>query len=250
MTTQQRSRQSDDEMPKGPSPTRGNALLRYADLVRDLDSHATQIHAQPRKNLFIEPGADADEVIYLVLAGFVVLECKPENERRRILRTLYPGDIFRASFAPPIGGIGLLAAMPSNLLRLKWRKFEDLMKSEKVISDHYHQRLANQEARLALHAGVLGGLTAQARVASLLIEFALCMGQPSTDGVSFDLPLSRAEMADYLALNADTLSRIISRLKSKGVISQSGRQKIFAHNWRALLDESPISKTLVALHGI
>ncbi len=247
MTSEQQVHQDENGMPHRRALARMNTAQRCTELIHSLDDRSTTIRARRHRSLFLDH--NAVEIIYIVGAGFLFLECAPAGERRRILRLFYPGDIIRASFAPPIRKIGIVAAMPSELLRSKWRKFEDLMNTEKVISGHYHQRLANQEARLALHASVLGGLVAEARVTSLLIEFALRMGQRTGDGVSFDLPFSRSDMADYLALNADTLSRIISRLKAKGLLTQLGRERMFAHNWQALLDENPISAALVALHG-
>lgn len=247
MTSEQRAHQNNDGLPGHRALTRLNATQRCTELIQRLDNRSTAVPVRKHGSLFLDHREQ--EIIYIVIDGFLVLECDPAAERRRILRLLYPGDIIRASFVPPVHKIGIGAPMASAVLRSKWRKFEDLMTTEKVISDFFHQRLANQEARLALHASVLGALPAEVRVTSLLIEFALRMGQRSADGMSFDLPLSRSDMADYLALNADTMSRIISRLKASGVLSQPGRERMFVHNWQTLLDENPISAALVALHS-
>ncbi len=66
----------------------------------------------------------------------------------------------------------------------------------------------------------LGRRTAAEKVASFLLMIARKIdpaeaGQRST---AFDLPLSRAEIADFLGLTIETVSRQFTRLRSDGVI--------------------------------
>jgi CRP-like cAMP-binding protein len=95
----------------------------------------------------------------------------------------------------------------------------------------------------------LGGLSGEQRVASFLIELALRLGTPGGSGISFDLPLSRTDIADHLALNADTLSRIMSRLKTRGLIAQTGRTRAVIPDWTRLCELTPVADTVLALHG-
>jgi len=61
------------------------------------------------------------------------------------------------------------------------------------------------------------------------------------------LPISRTEIAQYLALNADTLSRLMSRFKTDGYISQKSRHQITLRDWRAIANLCPITPALLAL---
>ena len=70
---------------------------------------------------------------------------------------------------------------------------------------------------------LLGRKTAQEKVASflsLLADRSMETGCKliSVNGTSFELPLTRNDMADYLGLTVETVSRQITRLKSSGVI--------------------------------
>ena len=71
---------------------------------------------------------------------------------------------------------------------------------------------------------LLGRKTAQEKVASFLLMLArrsLMIGcQHSNSGgvASFELPLTRADMADYLGLTIETVSRQLTRLKTSNVI--------------------------------
>jgi DNA-binding transcriptional regulator YhcF (GntR family) len=63
------------------------------------------------------------------------------------------------------------------------------------------------------------------------------------------MPLSRNEVAEYLALNADTLSRIMSRLVRENVLARSSRAQITIRDLDALKAHCPLSDAVTALHS-
>jgi CRP/FNR family transcriptional regulator len=66
----------------------------------------------------------------------------------------------------------------------------------------------------------LGRKTAAEKVASFLLLIATHL-DPETVGEKrrFELPLSRADIADFLGLTVETVSRQLSKLRTDGVIS-------------------------------
>jgi CRP/FNR family transcriptional regulator len=89
---------------------------------------------------------------------------------------------------------------------------------------------------------LLGRKTAREKIASLLAIIARrdAMLQLKTmQGRSvFDLPLTREEMADYLGLTLETVSRQISALKRDGVIMLEGKRHVTVTNMDRLLEEA------------
>ena len=74
---------------------------------------------------------------------------------------------------------------------------------------------------------LLGRMTAEERVATFLLHVAEKMKNVSCKGqTSFDLPLSRADIADYIGLTLETVSRQMSRLKRDGIIQIAGTKHI------------------------
>jgi len=63
---------------------------------------------------------------------------------------------------------------------------------------------------------LLGRKSAEERVASFLLVMAQRLKTPP--GAAFDLPLTRAQIADVLGLTIETVSRQMTRLKAAGVI--------------------------------
>ncbi|MDR9803434.1 Crp/Fnr family transcriptional regulator [Rhizobium hidalgonense] len=64
----------------------------------------------------------------------------------------------------------------------------------------------------------LGRRTAEEKVASLLHLIATHAEPQTATSTAFDLPLSRAEIADFLGLTIETVSRQLTRLRKGGVI--------------------------------
>jgi len=50
----------------------------------------------------------------------------------------------------------------------------------------------------------------------------------------FDLPMSRSDIADYLGLTIETVSRVFSKLKQKGVIRLPSLRSVEIKKWQAL----------------
>lgn len=79
----------------------------------------------------------------------------------------------------------------------------------------------------------LGRKTAAEKVASFILMIARNidpMMKPDQRDIAFDLPLSRAEIADFLGLTIETVSRQFTRLRTEGVIR-------LEHNRRVILDD-------------
>src|SRR5262249_26405398 len=67
----------------------------------------------------------------------------------------------------------------------------------------------------------LGRKTASEKIASFLLMIARHIDptvEPETGRVTFDLPLTRADIPDFLGLTMETVSRQLTRLRAEGVI--------------------------------
>ena len=84
---------------------------------------------------------------------------------------------------------------------------------------------------------LLGRKTAAEKVATLLLMFArrLAPIEPGrAQAIAFDLPLSRTDMADYLGLRIETVSRNIWELEAAGVVEIAGGRGISVPDLRVL----------------
>lgn len=210
-----------------------------------LREHATPVRARRRQRLAFEP---APEVVYVVRAGLLAIEAAAPGKHRQLLELFYPGDIVRRSLVPDLPGVVLSALNVAEVWRLPARGFEALLAASPEQAAQAQRRLAEQHARATLHASIIGALSGEERFASLLLELGLRLGAPGPAGITFDAPLSRTDIADYLALNPDTLSRITSRFKTRGLLQHARSGHTVLPAWDALCASTPVAAPLQALH--
>lgn len=85
----------------------------------------------------------------------------------------------------------------------------------------------------------LGRKTAKEKIASFLHLIASHLDPEAEDGTTtFMLPLGRADIADYLGLTTETVSRNLTRLRQSGVIEIEGRRHVTIQDMDRLIDEA------------
>ena len=193
---------------------------------------------------------DGAETVYVVRSGMLMLRVAFAEGMRQVVTLLYPGDVFRAAFAPTAASARLSAVGAGEALRFRWTVFSDLAASNPEIDRFYNDAVARQNARAAIHMAAVGRFDCRQRVATFLLELALHAGaRAPCGGLDFEIPLNRTDIADYLGLNADTLSRTMSRLRASGLLSHPERHRGLVRDLSALAALTPAARALMALSG-
>lgn len=187
-----------------------------------------------------------DSFIHVITSGLCVSEWRPSPDRRRVLELFCPQDIVQPASLPALQDFRIVSVMDTEILTLKPGALESVVHRDGAYLSEIITELGKRKQRALVHVGSLGGLTAEERVTTLFVELSLRMSDQPGDQSGFQMPLSRRDIADYLALNADTLSRILTRYKADGLFHQVGRDKIYIKNWQALLDQCPVADALLA----
>jgi CRP-like cAMP-binding protein len=186
-----------------------------------------------------------NHIAYRIESGCLVCDVALPSGPRHVMLVLFPGDAISSDFVAPLAGVRLSAAMPSQIVRLT-------AVSRRSVVPESHTEIAAAAARLlariGLYGAAMGHLSAEERLATFLSDVALHLGKPAPGGYTFDLPLSRRDMADHLALNPDSLSRLMSRLRSRGVLMMPTRTRAVARSLDALLALTPFGETLRQMH--
>lgn len=207
-------------LPEPCSSCRARSLTICAALSDDeqvrLGRIASMIRIKPHQALFHD-GDDADYV-YNITCGSVALSKSMMDGRRQITGFLGAGD-FLGLNAGDTHSITAEALTETQLCRFPRRPFRRLLAE---IPSLEHRLLALAETELALARGqilLLGRKTAMERIASFLLlesERIVSRGLP---GSPVSLPMSRADVADYLGLTIETVSRCFTRLRKLDVIA-------------------------------
>lgn len=207
------------------------------------------VRLELRRRQRIRLGHEGASYRFAVEHGCVAIDAVLPGNRRQVMLILYPGHVFTRDAAPPVADVGLTALLPSVLVRRN--AAADASPSNPVQSGGTEDpaSLMRLMARSGLHAFAIGRLTAEERISTLLIEMALFLGKPVNNGYVLELPLSRDDMADYLVLNPDTLSRLLTKLKASGAIHMPSRRHLIIKDFRVLASMTPLSDALVVLRS-
>jgi CRP/FNR family nitrogen fixation transcriptional regulator len=169
------------------------------------------------------------EFVYKVASG-AVRSCKLMSDGRRQIGAFHlAGDIFgleasrRHSFsAEAIGDARVLVVRMSALMA-------EAMRDAELIRQLWERTVADLQ-RARIHMLLLGRKTAQERIAAFLLDMAERL--PSSGSV--ELPMSRQDIADYLGLTIETVSRTMTLLEREGVIAIPASRRILFRDRQAL----------------
>lgn len=168
------------------------------------------------------------EYLYQVISGAVRTYRTLDDGRRQIVAFYMPGDVFgveagdlHLSSAEAISDAQVLVAKRSAVMaRAEHEK--NLARQLWMLTVHELQRV--QQHSLALIK------SAEERVAGFLLEMA---GRNSAS-TTVELPMSRQDIADYLGLTIETVSRTITQFVHSGMIALETTRRIQLRNRPAL----------------
>jgi CRP/FNR family nitrogen fixation transcriptional regulator len=153
---------------------------------------------------------------YLVISG-VARRCAIRADgRRQIVDLLLPGDFF--GFASDgesdvtveaAEEVTAVAAYPCN-------RIENLAASNPSTAREIRRIADTSLSRLQAQLLILGRVTALQKVGAFILQIAARLSDGDTDKVA--LPVSRYDIADYLGLSVETVSRSISNFQHRGAI--------------------------------
>ena len=216
-------------------------------IIRNSPSHALEalaLRIEYDRGQQIYKKNSAVEYWYRIESG-VARRFSGEDGRRQIVDLLLPGDFF---------GFGLHGkhcfAVEAVLDRTVVARFpRSLLESLTELDPRIARALRDAAcaAMSRLHALILnlGRTTAEEKVGHFLVRMADRLAGGHTDKLV--LLMSREDIADYLALSVETVSRSLTQLRRRGVIRLVGTREIRILDRSALAKETKNRRRLRAL---
>ena len=171
---------------------------------------------------------------YYVIVG-AVRRCTIRSDgRRQIVDLMLPGDFFfvlvnkREETIEAIAEETVLASYPGGRVELL---AEHDRKFARELRDVAFQSLTRTQNQLM----ILGGVTAVEKVGSFLLSLD---GRASDRKGQVELPVTRYDIAEYLAVSVETVCRAITDLQQRGVITLAGTRTVKILNRSALRERA------------
>jgi CRP/FNR family transcriptional regulator, nitrogen fixation regulation protein len=185
---------------------------------------ATMVY--PRNTEIFGENEPAD-YLYKVVSGSVRTYKILSDGRRQVGGFYLPGDLFGLEFADE-HTLSAEAISDAKVLVVKRSALTALAGHDALVAQQLFN-LTGRELRRVQDRILLLVKSAQERVASFLLEMA-----ERVSGNSIDLPMSRQDIADYLGLTIETVSRTLTSLECAAAIEVPTSRRIVLRNRPAL----------------
>jgi CRP/FNR family nitrogen fixation transcriptional regulator len=184
--------------------------------------------AHGRDETIFDQDAPADRVYQLISGS--VRTCRILRDGRRQIEAFhFPGDVFGLER----GAAHRVSAqtLGQALVRVMPRAALDALAAERGdVARRLLELTTDSLRRSQDHALMLGRRAACERVAALLLDLAERTGAE----VLLDVPMSRQDMADYLGLTIETVSRTLTQFQQDGLIALPAARKVLLRDRGAL----------------
>lgn len=173
-----------------------------------------------------EPGhelvGDAESIEHYsnILSGVVKLTKTLPDGRQQIVGLQFAPDFLGRPFRKE-SQVTAQAATNVELCSFPRRAMERMLAEQPELEHRLLEQTLKELDQAREWMVTLGRKTAAEKVASFLLMIARNIdptAPPQKRDAAFDLPLSRAEIADFLGLTIETVSRQLTRLRTDGVI--------------------------------
>ncbi len=179
-----------------------------SDELRALEALAQQTAFAPKETLFLQD--HPVDTVYNLTEGVVRLYKLLPDGRRQIVGFALPGDFLGLAMGDQYG-VCADAVNSVKACRFSREPFSGLLDEKPHLLRRLHE-FATHELSLAQDQMViLGRRTAEEKIASFLIGLRNRWARLNGASVTVHLPMGRQDIADFLGLTIETVSRTFSR---------------------------------------
>ena len=187
------------------------------------DEFLSLFAAKGRKEIF-SPGAGLAEDaapqprIVCIHSGTVKVTSILLDGRQQIIDFLTKGDLLVPARSEESGQRVAIAITPVESFTLSSDEFLRVISNNPELRRDLLDRLFGAIERKSRQIVALGRKRSDERVASFLLDLGMQRAALSLSDGALRLPMYRSEIADYLGLTTETVSRVFSALRDEGLI--------------------------------
>ena len=191
-------------------------------IARDFDRLFVHPRRLPRKEVLYRAG-EAFSALHLVRSGTLKTVVLTEEGREQVTGYHMAGDIVGLDgIGQPLHTCDAIALEESEVCSLPLTRLDELAPDPKLMAGHF-QLMARGMRRSQDLILLLGSMCAEERLATFLLNLSQrhrARGLPANE---LALCMTREEIASFLGIKLETVSRIFSRLHGEGLLRVQGR---------------------------
>lgn len=162
---------------------------------------------------------DEFDAIYVIRSGFFKTMCVDENGTEVVLAFPMGGDVIgldgldQGRYATDVVALDTSHVAVASFARIA-RLGRDHPGIERLLYSAFSRELSREQG----HIWLLGTLSAEARVATFLLDWSERLARLGYSRTSFALRMTRQEIGSYLGLKLETVSRTLSAFAGAGLL--------------------------------
>jgi len=196
-------------------------------LTEVLDRHGVRMTYAKDAEIYAQ--GDDVEYLYRVVSGVVRTMRLTCDGRRQVGDFYYPGDLFGLEPGPDHQFAA--EALADCVLQVVRRSAVRAVAGQAELDRAVLEATRHELARLQDHVLLLGRKNAREKVAGFLLNLA-----QRGDLDHIQLPMGRQDMADYLGLTIETVSRMLTQLQGDAIVEFPSSRRFRVTRWEALED--------------
>ncbi|MFE1600672.1 helix-turn-helix domain-containing protein [Methylobacterium sp. ID0610] len=157
------------------------------------------------------------DAVFTVIAGALRLSRLLADGRRQVMGFALPGDFLGLALEDRWSASAEVLS-PAKVCRFERRAFGALTADKPHLLMSLRERTASALTLAQDQMLLLGRRTAEERVAHFLVGLRERYARTGHGSVTVELPMGRQDMADYLGLTIETVSRMLTRLDRERTI--------------------------------
>jgi len=187
--------------------------------LRAFKESGPTVHHQAGETIVFE--GDEAQCVYSLTSGLLRLSKLLPDGRRQIAGFLFPGDFLGITLEED-HAFTAEAIASSTLCKFPRRHFEAFMADHPALERRLYAVAAHELAAARQQLVLLGRKTATEKVVSFLLMLASRCRKEGGLADEVAVPMTRNDIADYLGLRIETVSRELTALKTSRLIQLTG----------------------------
>lgn len=200
----------------------------------DLSRISTMIkHRKFAKGQALILEGEQSDTMYIIQNGHVKISKLTSEGKEQILHILRNGDFFGELSifnSGEVSNFSAYALKDTSICLLTRSDMENLIRDNPDISIRLLQSVTKRLAHTENLAQSLATKDPEVRIAYLIMELSERYGKLRGGLVHIELPLSREEIANYVGVTRETISRKFSRFEESGLIRLIGNKRMVVLN--------------------
>lgn len=176
------------------------------------------------RHAYLFRAGDSLDCVYVLKSGVIKLVWATSNGDEQVLGFCLPGEVLGLeALGAESCANGAVAIETATVCELPIDALERMCREMPRLQHQLHLLFARQIVNSYTALTVVGKGNAEAGLASLLLNLAYRLKAQGYSGKEFNLCMSRIDIANYLGIAVETVSRMFTRLHKKGALKVNKR---------------------------